>query len=107
MLRPSVRGSTLRLPRAIVKAQHRSYPALALQCRIPCVLEAGVLDTGDILKTAIDQRLGLTITDEAKAAYGVFRRIWQQPTDEQRRAVSERALRIDAGNVLRSPPRPR
>jgi hypothetical protein len=60
-----------------------------------------VLDTGDILKTAIDQRLGLTITDEAKAAYGVFRRIWQQPTDEQRRAVSERALRIATASKTR------
>jgi hypothetical protein len=36
----------------------------------------------------------MPVTDDAKAAYESFRRVWQQPTDEQRGAVLNRALRI-------------
>jgi (p)ppGpp synthase/HD superfamily hydrolase len=86
-------------PREVAKLPefHGTDPEIILAC----ILEAGVLDTGDILKTAINQRLGLTVTDEAKAAYAVFQRIWQQPTDEQRRAVLARALRIATGSKTR------
>jgi (p)ppGpp synthase/HD superfamily hydrolase len=61
---------------------------------LACILEAGILDTADVLKTAIHQSHGLAVSDEAKAAYDSFRRVWQQPTDEQREAVLSRALRI-------------
>jgi len=86
-------------PREVAKLPefHGTDPEIILAC----ILEAGVLDPGEILKTAIDQRLRLTITDEAKAAYEVFRRIWQQPTDEQRSKVLDLALRIATGSKTR------
>jgi hypothetical protein len=79
-------------PREVAKLPefHGTDPEIILSC----ILEAGILDTGDILKTAINQRLGLAVTDQDTAAYELFRRVWQRPTDEQRRAVSARALRI-------------
>lgn len=56
-------------PREVAKLPefHGTDPEIILAC----ILEAGVLDTGEILKTAIDQRHGLAVTDEAKAAYEV------------------------------------
>ena len=68
---------------------------------LACILEAGILDTADILKTAINQRHGLAVTDDAKAAYEGFRRVWRQPTDEQRAAVLNRASRIMVGSRTR------
>jgi (p)ppGpp synthase/HD superfamily hydrolase len=86
-------------PREVAKLPefHGTDPEIILAC----ILEAGILDTGDVLKTAIHQRHGLAVTDEAKAAYERFRRMWQQPTDEQRRAVLDRALRIATGSNTR------
>src|SRR4029077_4675726 len=79
-------------PREVAKLPefHGTDPEIILAC----IIEAGILDTGEILKTVIDHRLGLTLTNEARAAYEVFRRIWQQPPGEQRRTVLDRALRI-------------
>lgn len=86
-------------PREVAKLPefHGTDPEIILAC----ILEAGVLDTGEILKTAIDQRHGLAVTDEAKAAYEVFRRIWRQPTDEQRHTVINRAVRIATASKTR------
>jgi (p)ppGpp synthase/HD superfamily hydrolase len=86
-------------PREVAKLPefHGTDPEIILAC----ILEAGVLDTGDILKTAIDHRLGLTVTDEAKATYEIFRRIWQHPTEEQRRTVFDRASRIATASKTR------
>src|SRR5271166_1313687 len=68
---------------------------------LACILETGILDTADVLTTAMRQSHGVAVTDEAKAAYDSFRRVWQQPTDEQRQAVLSRAMRIVTGSKTR------
>jgi hypothetical protein len=59
-----------------------------------CIIVSGALDTGEVLKTDILLTHGLEITDDDRAAFDAFRRVWQFPTDDERAAVLKWAERI-------------
>jgi hypothetical protein len=61
-----------------------------------CIIVSGARDTGEVLKTdyLLTHGLEIEITDDDRAAFDVFCRVWQFPTDDQRAAVLKWAERI-------------
>jgi hypothetical protein len=67
-----------------------------------CIIVSGTLDTAAILRTEVNLAHGIAITDDERAAYEAFRRVWSQPTDAERAAVMSWARRLARGDrVLR------
>lgn len=62
-----------------------------------CMIVSGSLDTAVILRTEILLGNGLKVTEEARASFDAFRRVWSQPTTSEREAVMSWAKRLAGG----------
>lgn len=80
------------LPREAAKTFHGydTDPEVLLACMIV----SGTLDTSKICRTEIHLADNIAITDEDRAAYTAFRRVWSQPTKEETELVLSWAQRI-------------
>jgi hypothetical protein len=75
---------------AVTTAAYQTDPEILLGC----IIVSGARDTVEVLKTDILLTHGLEITDNDRAAFDAFRRVWQFPTDDERAAVLKWAKRI-------------
>jgi hypothetical protein len=79
-------------PREAAKstAAYQTDPEILLGC----IIVSGARDTGEVLKTDVLVTRGLEVSDDDRAAFDAFRRVWQFPTGDERATVLKWAERI-------------
>lgn len=79
-------------PREVAKstAAYRTDPEILLGC----IIVSGTLDTAEVLSAIVQQDAGIALDAGQDAAYRAFRRVWDNPTTQERAKVIEIASRI-------------
>ena len=85
-------------PREVAKitAAYQTDPEILLGC----IVVSGTLDTAIILRAEQHLQHGIKVDEAGQTAYDAFRRVWSQPTDDERTAVLKFAERYASGRAL-------
>jgi hypothetical protein len=59
-----------------------------------CIIVSGTLDTAAVLRTEIEINAGIVVSDESRAEWDKFKRVWQEPSADEVAKVAGWALRI-------------